>query len=257
MSTLVSYLFSATGLTLTLIVVATVSARRLRPGLTRRFIAASAVFSALATVYIVPYGVARVLTWGFRPFEAGDVRSGRVAIVLLGGGDAYVNGWTDAITITTPVAAARILEARRVFRLVPDSWIISSGGPPTVRVPSQPSSIVMRNELVLLGVPAERVLPESTSLNTYEEAVLIAPMLASLRAQHLVLVTTDTHMRRSLGAFRGVGWNAVPAIAPNPTRPLRRIEWLLPTDRGLDLSGDVVHEVIGITYYWARGWWRR
>src|SRR5438876_5191597 len=163
MSTLVSYLFSATGLTLTLIVVATVSARRLRPGLTRRFIAASAVFSALATVYIVPYGVARVLTLGFRPFEAGDVGSGRVAIVLLGGGDAYVKGWADAITITTPVEAARILEARRVFRLVPDSWIISSGGPPTVPVPSQPSSIVMRDELIRLGVPAEKILLESTS----------------------------------------------------------------------------------------------
>jgi len=87
--------------------------------------------------------------------------------------------------------------------------------------------------------------------------VLIAPMLASLRAQHVVLVTTEMHMRRSLGAFRAAGWNAVPAIAPNPMRPLRRIEWLLPTDRALDLSSDVAHELIGIPYYWARGWWRR
>jgi uncharacterized SAM-binding protein YcdF (DUF218 family) len=256
MSAVLSYLFSVTGLTLTLIGVTALSVRRLAPGRARRMIVAATVLYALATFYPVPHLAGRVLTWGYRPFERTDVGSGTTAIVLLGGGDAYVKGWADALTITTPVEAARILEARRVFRLLPDSWIISSGGPPTAPLRSEPSSTVMRDELVRLGVPAERVLLESTSLNTYEEAVLIAPMLASLHVQHVILVTADLHMRRSLGAFRAVGWNALPAIASDPRRPIHRLDWVLPTDRGLDLSSDTAHEVFGIPYYWIRGWWR-
>ena len=107
-----------------------------------------------------------------------------------------------------------------------------------------------------LGVPRERILLESTSHNTYEEAVLVAPMLASLRIQQVVLVTSDTHMRRSLGAFRTVGVNAAPAIAPYPRLPTRWFWWVLPSGAGLELSDAVTRELLGIPYYWLRGRWR-
>jgi uncharacterized SAM-binding protein YcdF (DUF218 family) len=256
MSALVSYLFSVTGLTLTLIVIAAVSVSRLPRGRTRRTIAAAAFAYWLATTYVVPYSVSRLLMWGYRPFEPSDVGPGSTAIVLLGGGDSYVKGWVDDITVTMPVEAARMLEARRVFRLLPASWIISSGGPPTAPVRSRPSSTVMRDELLRLGVPAERILLESTSLDTHDEAVLIEPLLKPLGIRNVVIVTSDLHMRRSLGAFRAVGLDVRPAIAPDSRRPIYWWEWLLPTDRGLDLTSDIAHEVIGIPYYWLRGWWR-
>src|SRR5258706_2356116 len=177
MSVLVSYVFSVSGLTITLIIAAAAIWLRLAPGPIRRLLVALAALYALATIYVVPYGAGRVLTLGYHPFELTDIPPGTSAIVLLGGGDTLIKGWSDEITITTPVEAARVLEARRVFRLMPTSWIISSGGPPNAPDRSAPSGDVMRAELIRLGVPAEKILLESTSRNTYDEAMMIAPML--------------------------------------------------------------------------------
>jgi len=63
-------------------------------------------------------------------------------------------------------------------------------------------------------------------------------------------------MRRALGAFRAVGVDATPAIAPDPWWHAPRPLWIMPTAHGLSFSGDIVHELFGIPYYWARGWWR-
>ena len=256
MSTLIAYVFSVTGLTLTLIAVAVIGAWRLGPGRLRRLMVATAIAAALSTTAIVPYTMGRLLAWGYRPFVRVTVEGGPLAIILLGAGDVDVTGWDGHVTMATPIETAYILEASRLFHLLPDSWVITSGGPAPEAGSSQPSSIVMRDELVRLGVPPERIVLESASRTTHDEAVLIAPLLRSLGVQQVVLVTSETHMRRALGSFRAAGWNAVPAIATDPRRPVDRWQWVVPTDRGLDATSDVVHEILGIPYYWLRGWWR-
>jgi len=160
------------------------------------------------------------------------------------------------LSVPNGIAAARILEAFRVYKLVDPSWIISSGGSSTSLAVAEPESIVMRDVLVRLGVPESRILLESASRDTHREAVLIAPTLRSLNVEHLILVTSEVHMRRSIGAFRAQGWSAVPAIAPDPhlVDPWR--EWIVPSQNGLLFSGGFVHEILGIGYYWMRGWWR-
>lgn len=64
-------------------------------------------------------------------------------------------------------------------------------------------------------------------------------------------------MRRSLGAFRAQGWQPSPAVAPDPHVRDPIGVWIVPTDIGLRLSGEVVHELVGIPYYAVRGWWTR
>ena len=85
--------------------------------------------------------------------------------------------------------------------------------------------------------------------------MFVVPMLKSLRIQHVVLVTSATHMRRSLGAFRAMGVDVIPAIAPGGDPPSKWSEWL-PSPDGLDWSRVVAREICGIPYYWMRGWWR-
>jgi hypothetical protein len=63
-------------------------------------------------------------------------------------------------------------------------------------------------------------------------------------------------MRRAVGAFRAVGVNPLPAIAPDPKYRVRWVAWLRPSRDGLNLSSQLAHELAGIPYYWARGWWR-
>jgi hypothetical protein len=50
--------------------------------------------------------------------------------------------------------------------------------------------------------------------------------------------------------------HVIPAIAPSPYFDGSWADWLEPSHGGLDLTNAVVHELIGIPYYWWRGWYR-
>jgi uncharacterized SAM-binding protein YcdF (DUF218 family) len=146
-----------------------------------------------------------------------------------------------------------VLEASRVYKLISPEWIISSGG---AADRSEPSSTNMREALVRLGVPFGRILLESESFDTRDEATFVTRILRTLHVDTVVVVTADVHMRRSIGAFRAQGIEAIPAIAPDWRARKRWPARFLPTADGLEFSRQLVHELLGIPYYWARGWWK-
>ena len=253
----VGYIFSAGGVVAVLL--GGVLWLRSRPGsrLARRSLLAVAVFYACAGTYAVSHSVGLVLTSGLRPFEHADVRAGPTAIVVLGSGSFTARDWKEnQFSVVDPPAATRVLEAVRVFKLIDQAWIISSGGRVDPDDPDEPTGQTMRNALVQLGVPETRIVVETKSRNTHEEAVVVAPLLASMGIRQTVLVTSEIHMRRSLGTFRAAGIDAVPAIARSPFHNLSLSDWVLPSSLGLYEGAHVAHEVLGIAYYAARGWYR-
>ena len=256
MSNFIWFLFSTSGVLATLALAALWLWARPGSALARRFVLAAALFYSAVSLYIIPATLARPLTRGYHPLAASDVPSGVTAIVLLGAEGEAAVGWENTpLSILDLDGAARVLEASRVFRLIDPAWIISSGGAiPDSR--SEPSGIIMRDALVALGVPQARIAVEAVSRTTHDEAVLIAPMLRALHVDHLVLVTSDIHMRRSLGAFRAEGWEAIPAVAPDPRASRPPFDRWHPARHNLEFSRGVVHELIGIPYYRARGWYR-
>jgi uncharacterized SAM-binding protein YcdF (DUF218 family) len=223
---------------------------------TRRLVLLAAVIYATASTYAVPAALTRLWTISYRPFQGSDVSRRPTAVVLLAAGELQIVGWSDRMSLMSDVEAARVLEAWRVFKLISPDWIVSSGGRPPSDALADPSSTVMRDALVSLGVPPARILLESSSIDTRDQAVLTAPLLRSRGVEQVVVVTSDVHMPRSMGAFRAVGINAIPAVAPDPGafKPwLRRFH---PTAAGLNLTSALVHELLGVPYYWSRGWWR-
>lgn len=256
MGELLGYVFSSAGPVVVLSIVAIWLWRRPASRGARRLAAGGAIVYLVASLAIVPYGVSCLLTIGYHQLRAADVPAGRNAIVVFGGGDRLIQGWTDTLTVTTPVEAERVLEAARVFRLIAPDWIISSGGRVIENDPGAPSAATMKDELVRLGVPADRIVLEDRSRSTYENAAFVAPLLKSLRIEHTVLVTSGSHMRRAIGVLRSAGIDAIPAVAPSGELPTGRFVWIVPTRIGLEWSGSLAHEVAGIPYYWLRGRWR-
>jgi uncharacterized SAM-binding protein YcdF (DUF218 family) len=223
----------------------------------RRFLLAAAVGYTLVSIYGVSYLAGRTLVIGLAPFERWQLPSGRSAVVVLGSGTFTARDWQEnRFTIVDRAAASRVLETARVFRLVNPDWVISSGGNPVPDYPSEPSGLTMRDTLVRLGVPAERILVATESKTTHHEATIVAPMLRSLNVEHTILVTSDTHMRRSLGAFKAEGIDAVPAIARHPFTNVPWDQWFVPSEAGLGETRQIVHELAGIVYYGVRGWYR-
>jgi uncharacterized SAM-binding protein YcdF (DUF218 family) len=257
MASLVTFLFSIRGAFVGL--VAAAIWLRVRPAspAARRFLVCVIAVYALASTYLVPRSASRILLSGFHAVTAADLPAGRTAIVVLGAGAVTVQDWSlNSLSMLEETGGSRVLEAFRVYRLLPDAVIISSGGVSSQSSMEEPDGVVMRDVLVDLGVPASRVIVEALSQDTHEEAVLIAPMLRPLDVSQVVLVTSDVHMRRSVAAFRAQGVEVIPAIARDPYASRLWRNWLLPTEQGLDASGQFAHEIFGIGYYTARGWLR-
>lgn len=252
---LISFLMSASGLTLLLIA----SALALWWPARRR--TAAKAFTVLASIYTIlgcyPLA-ARGAAWLASPFHElrrGDVAPGRTAVVLLGSGSITTVDWQDnQFSFPDPIGATRTFEAARVFRLLNADWLISSGGEPDPSDPDLPSGETMRDTLVRMGVPRERIIVEQESRTTREEAIIVQRLLTSLDAEQVVLVTSGMHMRRSLGVFHSAGIQAIPAIARDSGHFSSSAWRLLPSQEGLSLSHLVVHELLGLAYYRLRGW---
>lgn len=254
MTAFVGFVFSFSGFVVALLACvawtvwrpASLRARRLLVGVTLAY--------ALASLWPVPYAASRVLTRGYSPLPKAEVATGRTAIVLLGGGHEWIRDWDRMpLPINDPTTLSRMVEAARVFRMSGDAWVISSGG---ALGSIWPDSEVMRDVLIRQGVPTSRILLESESRTTRDEAVLIAEMLPKMQVDRVILVTSATHMRRSLAAFRAVGITAIPAIARDPV-PAKDWEfWIRPNNRALQYSAAIIHEVLGMAFYAARGWYR-
>lgn len=223
----------------------------------RRFLALCAAGYWLAGSYIVPETVRSWLAHGYAPLTRADVPAGRTAVVLLGSGSYQFRDWTEGqFVVIDRIAAARLLEAARVFRLIDADYIVSSGGliRPTPR--TWPSGVTMAEDLVRLGIPRDRIIVEAESQTTRHEAVLVKGLLRAHPVDHVVLVTSQFHMRRSVGTFRAVGIEVIPAIAREPQGLDEWWEKLIPTDKGMEESGMAAHELAGIVTYAARGWFR-
>ena len=256
MASLAWYLFSSGG-AIVLLSVAVGWALLTRRSGARRFAIAVALFYWTASTDIVPDTIRLVLASGYRPLTRADVAPGRTAVVLLGSGSLRFRDWSDnQLALIDPIGASRLLEASRVFHLLDAAYILSSGGLATVTDRNRPSGETMAETLMTLGVPKERVLVETESRTTRHEALIIKEMLSAHPVDHVVLVTSQFHMRRSVGTFKAAGIEVIPAIVREPQAFDTWLEKLVPTDKGLKDSAMAAHEVLGIVAYAVRGWYR-
>ena len=85
----------------------------------------------------------------------------------------------------------------------------------------------------------------------------VAPLLAELGAERVLLVTSALHMPRSVATFRTVGIEVTPA--PTDFKVVRdpggsRAKRWLPNAEALHESTLAIHEYVGQLAYWLRGW---
>ena len=206
-----------------------------------------------------PAGVgllARTLTGQYRPLVSAAEANNAQAVVLLSAGSRTVRAAGGRLTMITQPTALRALETARVYQLLGDPVVIVSGGVTDPAPGSLPESEAMRLAMIALGVPAERIVGESESKNTHDEAVVLKRMLRERGIVRFVLVTSPLHMRRSLATFASQGLYPVPSTAPlyQFRDQLPRRYALMPNDASLQIGNAVIYEWLARGYYWWRGW---
>jgi len=195
-----------------------------------------------------------VLSHGIPRVMAREDARGADAVVVLGGGVATAAVGGEIGGTLTGSSLLRTLEAARVFKLIGGRVLIASGGIPRPDLQLRPESEMMRDALVKSGVTASAIVEESASRTTREQALAIGPVLRAHQVRQFVLVTSSTHMRRSLAVFRAAGFDPVPSAAPIRSERVRPPPLVLPNADSLWLSDDALYECAAWIYYWLRGW---
>jgi len=103
-------------------------------------------------------------------------------------------------------------------------------------------------------VPTDRVIIESESRNTREEAVILKRLLAEHGIDRFVIVTSPIHMGRSLAVFAVEGMHPVPSPSPLYQDRTNAPFPLAPNEASLEIGNAVVYEWCARAYYWWRGW---
>jgi uncharacterized SAM-binding protein YcdF (DUF218 family) len=169
-------------------------------------------------------------------------------IVVLGGGHVSDPRLPANSQIST-VALGRVVEGVRLYKAIPGSMLLLSGGPVFDPVPE---AEVMAKIAVLLGVKPQDIVLESDSRDTAEEAEIIAKMIGR---EQIILVTSAAHMPRSMALFRRRGLQPIPApadfLAPRTqsSGPGR----FFPGVESLKQTQTAVHEYLGLAWAWLRG----
>jgi uncharacterized SAM-binding protein YcdF (DUF218 family) len=167
-----------------------------------------------------------------------------------------LGGWhspNDALPVTSQLnshSLQRLVEVMRIVNLHPEAKIITSGHH-SLDVDSNAQK--MKQSLMLLGIPEQKIITENFPKDTEEEAELISPRV---QGTNVVLVTNASHMLRALKYFQAHGIDPIPAPTgfwvKNINSP-KGWPYYLPNSRKLQQTTIAWHECLGLFVQWIKG----
>lgn len=107
-------------------------------------------------------------------------------------------------------AADRFIEALRIARLAPAARILVSGGDGSLSGTYDGDADAANTFFPAFGISADRLIRESASRTTFENAANTQAILAENGLTNCLLVTSAFHMPRAMGLFRKLGIHVTP-----------------------------------------------
>lgn len=205
-----------------------------------------------AAVFLLPIGALLTLPLEERFPRPAAIPAPVTGILVLGG--AVEQDLTQAHGIPALNGAAeRMTEAVALALRHPEAKLVFTGGSAAV-VPGGPTEAdTARRLFASLGLPEERLVFEAESRNTHENAVLTHRLLQPGRGETWILVTSASHMPRSVGVFRQAGWQVLPWPVNYTTgrAPALWYHWPFPTR--LNQAEGALREWVGLAAYRLMG----
>ena len=209
----------------------------------------------------VAYSLTRSLEW--QHLSPAEIPPSEV-IVVLGGGTEPAQSPRPIVELNS--AGDRVLYAAYLYQQGKAPLLLLSGGNiDWLNAQESTPAGQMAAVLEMMNVPASALWLESESLNTYENAVNCAAILTEKGINRVILVTSATHMPRSLALFETQGLEVIPAPTdfkvteegwlalwqPNLSAQLTQ---LMPNVSNLSMTTTALKEYLGILIYRLRGW---
>jgi uncharacterized SAM-binding protein YcdF (DUF218 family) len=185
----------------------------------------------------------------YQPVADARGAAGRVRwVVVLGGGSSSDPGLPEGARLSE-ASLARLVEGVRLQRQLPGSRLLLSGGSV---FGSDPDAETMRALALDLGVEPSSLVLDSASPDTETQAEAVR---ARVGADEFFLVTSASHMRRSVALFRKAGTNPIPAPAHFLVQESRGVGPgdFFPGSGGLRRAETAAYEYLGLAWAKIRG----
>ncbi len=226
------------------------------PGRRRGFLIAAIVVTLLLWLAATPwisYGLKFRLESRSRGVTAEALPNADAIVVLGGTLTPPASPGSDA---NLSAAADRLVFGARLYRLGKSPIILISGGNAAGAGTMQAESIHAAALMRSWGIPADAILTETESVNTYENAVFTKLMLNQYDLKTVLLVTSALHMPRALATFETAGIETTPAATDFETSvPVASglAAWIA-DPAALEGTTRALKEYIGRLVYRQRGW---
>lgn len=211
---------------------------------------------AVLTFFSMP-PVAQLLTINLeKPFYNKQLPDTSCPVIVVLGGSGVAMGYPRQYPEINE-AGDRIIHCARLFKLGYGTKIITTGTAVTAVPRKFPEAL--HNALLLqeLGVDSNCIIKELRAQNTHQHAPNIKKILDSLALPHeIILVTSASHMKRSILVFQKYGFKVHPAAADftSGAALFETVRDFFPVEDALKLSTAALHEYYGILGYKLLGW---
>jgi uncharacterized SAM-binding protein YcdF (DUF218 family) len=151
-------------------------------------------------------------------------------------------------------AAERIFAMLQLARQFPQARIVFTGGSANLIADAVPEAPIAGQVLDSFGVARDRIVLESRSRTTDENATLTRDIVMPMPGQRWLLVTSAFHMPRSVGVFRAAGFEV--EAYPVDWRSRGWVDAMNPFNMlssGLVRADVAAHEWTGLLIYWLTG----
>jgi uncharacterized SAM-binding protein YcdF (DUF218 family) len=167
-------------------------------------------------------------------------------IVMLGQGARGEVITVDGKGELTSETAVNVITALKLYNTLKLPIILSGGTPVGVQGAGNESQIAKR-DLIAMQVPEDKIMMDDKSRTTQENAKNSAVIFHKMGFKHPILVTSSTHMARSVELFKkeGIEVLALPTQYETPKKIKYDVFDFIPSAYGVSLVRDGLKEIIG------------
>lgn len=175
-----------------------------------------------------------------------------VGVVVLGGALGSSHLWEAPGQMALNNSAERMVVPIALLQRNPHLKLVFTGGEGNLSWSKYTEADRAKIFFDMMGVDPARVMYESASRTTYDNAVMTARLPGLDPKQPWLLLTTAAHMPRSMGVFVKAGWNVTPY--PVDFRTSQKPDWgSYSIKDGVEKWHYALHEMIGYVAYWLAG----